>query len=643
MDTINYFHIVRKRLITLGVKPKHAREVSLNLSTQVKSMGIYNALDYFKRVGDAITAYISKSGVRPQWVRLDKDGFPSKFSCLKDYDVAILLRVSKMARVLCLSSPTKAMVDKLREAATSPYKGTEEGLSELSRLISLGIKHVAIRNVPFPRGFGSVVSQARTFVSRSVPTGTAVGLDINNILSVFRQNRSWITDVPSWDSVMYPLHPSWVGRESIGVTPYQFAGEIGGVMENGGKLRLFAAPSVLLQCFLEPLQKWLDGIRVQLPYDVFKHQEAGATWAQDKMMSGHEVQSIDLSSATCRFPFSAQLELLGVLGAPAWAVRAFEHVSRMPWVLQPHMAEWMGVESITWSVGQPLGIAPSMSSFALCHGLLLAGLCIELGIPVTDSFRVLGDDVVTADRRLSERYRAIMRQLSVGISEHKCHQSMVYAEFAGFSVTPTVMVRPGRWRAPTWLNVMGLVTDLSAAVINELPPSDRLVATLLAFQSGAYLPSVEDWSAWVRLSTAVPDVAGLLRYRDKELSWFDGAVAWLQRQFPQSYFTEARTQSFLDGLELSEDLLECVGPLLRSMEILSGFLPPGQHVNTVLYWAERLLGAAEYADLMLHLKVQYEEYLWSLPQTDGRKARDQWRSVQAAVETAVLEIPAFPM
>lgn len=618
---VNYFHMIRKRLITIGVKPKDARTFALDFDKQIKARGAVQALEYFKSCGDTLIGYISKSKYVGPWVATT-NGYPTRWLPLSKYPEEVQFRVAKMARAIVLSSPTPKMVAKLRSAATSPYSGEAYAPTELLRLVSLGLNQYKLRIPEFRFEFSSVCSAARTYTNRSVPTGTSVGLDFKSVLGVFHSWQHLIVPLPNWEQAFYPIHESWVGRNAGSFPEHPHVGELGGVMEQGGKLRIFAAPSVLLQAYLEPLQLWLDAIRDQIPTDVYRDQQAGALWAQDKMAKGHAIQSIDLSSATCRFPFDTQRILCEWLGAPRPIMRLYEEVARATWKVQPHLVSAFG-ESIKWTVGQPLGVNPSMSSFALCHNLLLAGLCVDMGLDTLDSFRVLGDDVVTSDRALAIRYREVITRSGIAISEHKCYDSNTYAEFAGYSITPSILVRPGRWRAASVLNVQGLVKDLGASVIDELSTDHHFLERLIAFHDGLFDPPEREWNDWLRLNTLV-FTSNLtdITLRHHEMSWFDGCTAFLQRQFPGIYFGCENSKEFLDTFKGNPE------PVQRTRELLFplldlGWAKLGQVCLTLESFSKDLLTYSELIVFIDEIQRRYEEYLWSLPKTAGRLLRER--------------------
>jgi len=99
--------------------------------------------------------------------------------------------------------------------------------------------------------------------------------------------------------------------------------------------------------------------------------------------------------------------------------------------------------------------------------MLIQGLCHELGLSL-DSYRVLGDDVIFADTRLSFAYIAVMEEIGCKIAHEKSILSDKMAEFAGYRITPTEAIRPGKFRKLSVSNLLevakALGSDLSAEV-----------------------------------------------------------------------------------------------------------------------------------------------------------------------------------
>jgi hypothetical protein len=618
---MNYFHIIRKRLITLGLKPQDARTLASWFNRQVQHKGLDDALKYFKNVGDTLIGYISKSGYKAPWVATTKGGYPRSLVLLKSYPLDVQLRVAKLARAIFVTKPTTEQVSKLKTAATSTYGGSGEALTKLGTLVREGLSVSCLKPVSFVSSPTTALLSARMYTNRSVPNGTEVGVKTDLLLSCFNSWKDDLVQLQNWWELFYPLSPSYVGRYAHQYGRHDHVGQLSGVMEQGGKLRIFAAPNVVLNNALEPLQLFLDRYRMQCIWDVFKEQEASVQWVLDKMNSGAIIDSIDLSSATCRFPFEVQLEVCELLGAPPESINLYRKVARGTYKVSKEMMPYFG-STVTWTVGQPLGANPSMSSFALTHGLLLAGLCSELGISPFDSFRIMGDDVVTCSHALALRYREIISSLGISISEHKSYSSNEYAEFAGFSITKSHQVRPGRWKAPNNLNIVGLISDLGAAVVNERI-DDPTPALLMAFRNGSYIPSLADYSFWIRLNTLLLEDQ-TTKFDTTSKSWYDGMVRFLQKELTFPYFVEPSDTTLVDLLPDSELKRKYLLANYHCLEYLTS-----ENIFIVLeLLSQECHSMNEHTAFMHQLRTAYEAFTWSRPITKGRAIRTALEKIE---------------
>jgi len=205
-------------------------------------------------------------------------------------------------------------------------------------------------------------------------------------------------------------------------------GNISVIQERGYKARVIAVPSAGVQVAFRPLHKALDKILKSLQTDCTHDQLSGAHWAKDKLASGCKMFSIDLSSATDNFPLELQLAVLKGLGYTR--VSEFTRVCRSPW--QTHFGE-----VLSYTKGQPMGLYGSFSLFGLTHNLLVKHLGAD-----KDEYRIVGDDLIISNETVAKKYLQVMRMIGVPISHHKCIMDTLYAEFAGFLVTPNSVIKP---------------------------------------------------------------------------------------------------------------------------------------------------------------------------------------------------------
>lgn len=199
--------------------------------------------------------------------------------------------------------------------------------------------------------------------------------------------------------------------------------------EPGGKCRPVLSPLAELQVVFREFHIRLSYLLKSISEDCTNDQESGARWAQNKLFNKQVVYSIDLKSATDRFPRWLQLRFLKESGFSSSWLSAFEATCQMPFKAED--------KSIHYAVGQPMGLYGSFDLLALGqHGLILmAGY--NLGISTKNQYRVLGDDVMIANTLLAREYLRLLSLYDIPISVDKTITSNVLAEFAGFIITPT--------------------------------------------------------------------------------------------------------------------------------------------------------------------------------------------------------------
>jgi len=222
-------------------------------------------------------------------------------------------------------------------------------------------------------------------------------------------------------------------------------GTISGIQEPGYKLRAIANPNRVIQAVLEPLKARIMAELRTYSTDCTFDQFRGAQDVQRWLQNNKKVDTIDLTDATNLFPWPLQRDLL-YRKFPSYGeyIDIMDAAATGPWKTRLRGEE----ELVSFTRGQPLGLGPSFACFAMAHNLLLRGVCRQTGYMEDDlPFRVLGDDVVISDERVARKYRETLRNLGCQISDSKTFRSRYLAEFAGYSVTPSAILKGYKWRA----------------------------------------------------------------------------------------------------------------------------------------------------------------------------------------------------
>jgi hypothetical protein len=232
----------------------------------------------------------------------------------------------------------------------------------------------------------------------------------------------------------------------------QDMGRISCIQEPGCKARWIANPRRVVQIALKPLGDAIFSLLKELPWDCVHQQSKGVIWAQTQIAAGKTVESVDLSDASNHIPLTLQMRVLHMIGVPALYAEYFRKASRGVWIIPKKIREYTGstLSELTWTKGQPLGLYPSFAVAFLTHGLMLR--TAEIACNKSDTFRVLGDDVVISDDDVALEYRKLLGLLQIPISESKSIRSNMVAEFAGMVITKKTCYVPIKWRPITMQN-----------------------------------------------------------------------------------------------------------------------------------------------------------------------------------------------
>jgi hypothetical protein len=146
-----------------------------------------------------------------------------------------------------------------------------------------------------------------------------------------------------------------------------------------------------------------------------------------KLQEGLTLHSVDLKSATDRFPRELQYRLAYAAGLSKRWITVFESFVSRGFYIQDFGAHY--------EVGQPMGFQGSFPFLAIGQHGLIRLAAQNLGISAKDRYVVLGDDVVISHDALHKEYRRLLKAYDIPISEHKSISSPNLAEFAGFVIT----------------------------------------------------------------------------------------------------------------------------------------------------------------------------------------------------------------
>jgi hypothetical protein len=250
-------------------------------------------------------------------------------------------------------------------------------------------------------------------------------------------------------------------------------GDIHMTHEPGLKTRYFAAPNLVLQQALTPLKDELLRFLQGVPWDCTLEQRKADKVISTALADGQTVYSVDLSKATDAFPWEWQVAVLDSLLRGREARRALDLfrviVEQCAWNMPDG-------SQVMFKAGQPLGLGPSFPTFTLSHGVLLY---ILNGYNWNQDFFVLGDDVIIFNDGLHSRYREVLRNWSVEVSDSKSFASCNIAQFAGVTYTPSGSFWIPKWRPFSRDNLLDLAAWWYPGLTKGLP-DHSLIERVLA-------------------------------------------------------------------------------------------------------------------------------------------------------------------
>lgn len=260
-----------------------------------------------------------------------------------------------------------------------------------------------------------------------------------------------------------------LGKQTLGLQDP--VGCISLLQQAGGKLRTVANPNRLVQWTTEPFGKAISALGNQLPGVFVTNQRKGMLLAQELLQSGDEVYSFDLSSATDTLDYKSFIKIFFTnmdLKRYPWmetALDSFELYSSSSWRIPPEAQKALGIrsETMTWKVGQPLGLRPSFPMLTLMNWS--AGYTAQEKYYRSNPneerrqlFAVVGDDFVCSSK-IAADYAAIISKYNGVTNFEKTMHSSEYAEFCSHLITKSKIIR----LKPRWiLNEERIVDNLNA-------------------------------------------------------------------------------------------------------------------------------------------------------------------------------------
>jgi hypothetical protein len=406
------------------------------LSRIIKGRGVKEAIRYVKATRGNFYNYLSNNPLRiPDSPCYGETQFPSILGPLKQYVdnehydvIRLILTVLTASRALKLKSDVDT------SSITQPVKGDVPDLTKHMRAFWEELGY-SVKTKDLPRKLSSVqwmiyrlsrgpnghALLASNYEADLIPSTLLSALDI--IASGIKGRIEGVIAGKLLEFQIYWGKPVEKPRGLIR--------KITSFPDKEGKMRTIGILDYWSQMALKPLHSYLARILEKIPQDCTLDQSKFRS-----LVKGSDIYySVDLSSATDRFPISLIKQLLEIR-LPASYVDAWAEVM----VGQPF--DFQG-DRLIYQAGTPMGSYSSFNSFAFTHHFIIYHCCRELGLSWKRlPYALLGDDIIIGNKGVAEMYMKVIASIHVDISLAKTHKSDKFYEFAKRIIYNDIEVSP---------------------------------------------------------------------------------------------------------------------------------------------------------------------------------------------------------
>lgn len=386
------------------------------------SNGLIWTINHVKLIRNLVTKWIcgepvvSSSNLRIK-VKTDSTGWPSCINFMKpqngdinSYRVILTL----LTIIRCFEGGSEEDLDPI----TIPWKGSiRESIYNYCKPFSRRIRrpklipwsiHFTTKAGPNGHALASAISDAIVITPDVIEACNIVSPGIGKAINDY---RSLIERDPKGLALVTDSKPARQGTE--------VPARIVSIPAPEGKTRVIAQQGYFVQAALLPLHDALIRVLKSMPQDLTYKQGRGPSSL--KIEEGNHFHSLDLKSATDRFPIEIQVRILEAIFGKEVAT-GWHKLIRIP-----HFYKGKGY---VYGCGQPIGAYSSWCTFTLAHHMVINWCIRRINPKVKQCYIILGDDVVISNDKVASEYLKIISEIGVEISAIKSHKSIHSYEIA---------------------------------------------------------------------------------------------------------------------------------------------------------------------------------------------------------------------
>jgi hypothetical protein len=422
MNKLMYNIVVKLcKLIYPSVDVKRFINPYFKLITKlIRTQGLLKTVKFLKQCRLHCTRYICGHPLLYNNLKIgiDSSGWPKSLLFLKDLADGSLEQRKFLMTILCLSRTLKPNSKEKKKIIPDYNSITKPG--KITKIIPTGFIAEFVRKNNLKCDHPKFDEGENIYLSNKAgPHGKASLSAMDGLLNYSYPLMNWIynlTDDAGIDYFNRSYSFAWdkeLGKGKHGL------GKLSFIYDPECKLRIIAIVDYYTQLYLKPIHELIFKKLKNLPQDRTFTQDPFTKWKDDH----NSFWSLDLSSATDRYPISLQRRLLE---------KVFSDRLAKSWMNILSQREFLTPEGdkLKYSVGQPMGSYSSWAAFTLTHHLVVHWCAKLEGYDNFSDYILLGDDIVIKNDKVAKRYIKWTGYLGVDISMHKTHVSKDTYEFA---------------------------------------------------------------------------------------------------------------------------------------------------------------------------------------------------------------------
>jgi hypothetical protein len=352
-------------------------------------------------------------------IGIDTSGWPKSLSFLKElWESGSLEQRKFLLTLLCLSRTLKPN-SKERKNLQPDYDSITKP-SRITKIIPTGFINEFVSKYNLKCSHPKFDENKDIYLSNKAgPHGKASLSAMDGLLRYTYPLMQYIYDITDEEGVNYFNRSyTFAWNRDLGKGKHGL-GKLSLIYDPECKVRIVAIVDYYTQLYLKPIHEKIFKKLEHLPQDRTFSQDPFHKWKDD----GNKFWSLDLSSATDRYPIMLQRRLLE---------KVFSDRLAKAWMNILSQREFKTPEGnyIKYSVGQPMGSYSSWAAFTLTHHLVVHWCAKLEGYNNFSDYILLGDDIVIKNDKVAKRYIEWTNYLGVDISMHKTHVSDDTYEFA---------------------------------------------------------------------------------------------------------------------------------------------------------------------------------------------------------------------